>query len=80
MLSAAACQMTVLAADQLGFGGVWYSTDAAELSGMRELLGLSPDHSSVGFMVFGTPAEKRQKKRPCVSGYTQIRNTPGKIS
>lgn len=78
--AAAACQMTLLAADRLGFGGVWYSTDAVELPGVREILGLGSEHYPVGFMVFGTPIEVRQKPRANASQYTQVWQAPNKLS
>lgn len=78
--AAAACQMTLLAADRLGFGGVWYSTDAVELPGVRDILGLSSEHCPVGFMVFGTPIEVRQKLRVNVSQYTQVWQAPNQLS
>ncbi|USD67622.1 nitroreductase [Vibrio sp. SCSIO 43136] len=64
--AAAACQMLLLAADQLGFGGVWYSTDAVELPNARQALGLEQNHHPVGFLIFGTPVEARIKKRRSV--------------
>ncbi|GAL25166.1 nitroreductase family protein [Vibrio variabilis] len=78
--AAAACQMTLLAADQLGFGGVWYSTDAIELPGIRQLLGLTEVHVPVGFMVFGTPIEKRTKNRGSVSAHTQVWHGPNQVT
>lgn len=59
----AACQNILLAADATGFGGVWYSTEAVTLPTVRELLGLSPQHCPVGFLVLGSPIRKRLKKR-----------------
>ncbi|GAB1623459.1 NAD(P)H nitroreductase [Agarivorans albus] len=68
--AAAACQMILLAADALGFGGVWYSTDAVELPNVRQLLGLQNKHQPVGFLVLGSPISKRAKARANVSDHS----------
>ncbi|MCY7295179.1 nitroreductase family protein [Alteromonas sp. a30] len=59
----AACQNILLASDAAGFGGIWYSTDAVELPNVRHILGLKENHIPVGFLVLGTPINKRPKKR-----------------
>ncbi|NRD75333.1 nitroreductase [Shewanella sp. VB17] len=68
--AAAACQMILLAADASGFGGIWYSTEAADLPNVREQLGLNESHVPVGFLVLGTPQEKRIKHRHSAKKYT----------
>ncbi|WP_163133085.1 nitroreductase [Agarivorans sp. Alg241-V36] len=68
--AAAACQMILLAADALGFGGVWYSTDAVELPNVRQLLGLQDKHQPVGFLVLGSPTNPRSKARSDVSEHS----------
>ncbi|WP_432452609.1 MULTISPECIES: nitroreductase family protein [unclassified Agarivorans] len=78
--AAAACQMILLAADGLGFGGVWYSTDAVSLPKVRPLLGLQPQHHPVGFLILGTPLNPRQKKRKDARTYTFQWQGAGQLS
>lgn len=68
--AAAACQMILLAADASGYGGVWYSTEAVDLPGVKEQLHLKNNHVPVGFLVLGTPKEIRSKRRRCVTPLT----------
>ncbi|UAA37369.1 nitroreductase [Paraneptunicella aestuarii] len=66
----ASCQNILLAADAIGFGGIWYSTDAVELPNVRHILGLQAHHQPVGFLVLGTPENKRSKKRKSPEQFT----------
>jgi nitroreductase len=53
--AAAASQNILLAAHALGLAGMWRTGTAAYDSGVKTLLGLSPEHHVVGFLYVGYP-------------------------
>lgn len=61
--AAAACQNILLAAEEQGVAAIWYSTDAAELPRVQQLLGLTTQQEPVAFIMLGTKKSVRIKPR-----------------
>jgi nitroreductase len=53
----------VLAATGLGYGAVWKSAPVLATAPVRELVGLGPEESLLGWVNLGTPAPLGRKKR-----------------
>ena len=67
LAAAAGCQNILLAAEQEDVAAIWYSTDAAELTQVHELFGLTKQQEPVAFIMLGTKKEHRIKKRSDVA-------------
>lgn len=59
---AAGCQNILLAAEQENVAAIWYSTDAAELTQVHELFGLTSKQEPVAFIMLGTKKLQDTKK------------------
>lgn len=55
-----AIHQMLLAAEDLGFGGIWRTGVLAYHAGIAKLLGLQSDETIVGFLYLGTPAGERK--------------------
>ena len=55
-----AIHQMLLAAESLGFGGIWRTGPLAYDAGILKLMGLAPGESIVGYLYLGTPAGERK--------------------
>ncbi len=70
--AAAASQNILLAAAQQNIAAIWYSTDAAELPRVRQLLGLTEQQEPVAFIMLGSKKIEQHKSRDDVAQHCHL--------
>ena len=59
-----AVQQMLLAAEALGFGGIWRTGPVSHLPALKTALGLTERQSIIGFLYIGTPAGSEKSLQP----------------